>query len=79
MKYRIKITTFYNGREELRPYVKVWGLWFGIDYDGKQDLTFSAVCGNRNQALEKIDKHNEGNCKKKSIDFEYITKVQPCI
>lgn len=75
MKYRIKITTFYNGREEFRPYVKVWGLWFGIDYNGKQDLIYSVACKTRNEALAKIDMHYEGNCKKKSIDFEYITKV----
>lgn len=74
MKYRIKITTFRNGRKEFRPYVKVWGLWFGIDYDGQQDLNFSAKCDSRNEALEVIDKHYEGNAKKQTIDFEYIKR-----
>lgn len=74
MKYRIKITTFQNGRKEFRPYVKVWGLWFGIDWEGKQDLIYSAKCDSRIEALSKIDKHYEGNCKKQTIDFEYISR-----
>lgn len=72
MTYRIKITTFKNGRKEYKPYVKKLGLWFGLDYDGKQDLTYSYASNERYKALDCIDKHNVGNKKKTKIDFEYI-------
>jgi len=72
MNYRIKITSFGSGRKEFKPYVKKWGLWFGLDYDGKQDLTYSYATNERHKALDCIDKHNKGNCRKTKIDFEYI-------
>lgn len=74
MKYRIKITTFQNDRCEYRAYVKKGWFWVGIDYDGKEDWTFSGMRDTRDGALELIDKHIKGNCKVKNIDFEYLTK-----
>jgi hypothetical protein len=72
MTYRIKITTFKNDRKEYKPYVKKFGLWFGLTYEGKEDLLYSFPSCYRDVALECIDKHNSGDNKKIKIDFEYI-------
>ena len=74
MKYRIKITTYANGRKEYRAYVKAAIGWRGLDWDGKADLAYSYCSHDRETALHIIDKHYVGNSKVQRIEFEYITK-----
>lgn len=74
MKYKIKITTFENGRCEYRAYVKKWLFWCGLDLEGKeQSITYAPNLGRKSWAREAISNHHKGNYKVKSIDTEYIT------
>jgi hypothetical protein len=72
MKYRIKITTYANGRKEYKAYVKNW-LWTGLSYEGRTDFITSRL-DTREQALKAIDLHYEGNNRVQSIEFQYINK-----
>lgn len=75
MKYRIKIITYKNGRQEFIPQVKKRFYWTGISWDGEENMFLSDVaCDTREQALNKIDKHHSGGGTKHSIRFEYIEK-----
>jgi hypothetical protein len=74
MKYRIKIITFKNGRKLFYAQVKPRFIWLGLDYDGAADCAFSGECETRECALNRIDKHFEGNAKIQKIEFEYINK-----
>lgn len=73
MKYRIKITTFKNGRNEFRAEVKKWYGWTGIMYEGSE-FSAAAAENTREAALGRIDRHYEGNAKPLVIYFEYIEK-----
>lgn len=74
MKYRIKITTYKNGRKDYRPQVKMPIGWAGIGYEGDSSYVYDAECSSREKAMERIDKHFDGNKKKQTIEFEYIDK-----
>ena len=74
MKYRIKIVTYKNGRKEYYAQVKVWCGWVALDRSGETDYVVGFICSDRDEALNKIDLHYEGNTKKQSIEFEYINK-----
>lgn len=71
MKYRIRITTFENGRKTYTAQVRVWLGWMYLGYEGEV-LPFSYELSSREQALERIDKHFSGDTKKQTIEFEYI-------
>lgn len=73
MKYRIKITTFTNGRKEYMPEYKKGLLWKFIDWKGKV-CDFQSPYNSREDALKNIDLHFAGNSKKQTIEFEYIKK-----
>lgn len=72
MRYRIKITTFKNGRKQYVPQVKVLIGWMQVGFDGDQSYAFDAEYDTREKALEKIDRHYNGNAKTQKIEFEYI-------
>lgn len=75
MRYRIKITTFKNGRQEFLPQVKKLFGWKCLDYKGEECMeSLCGTCDLRELALERIDKHYNGNCSVYKIEFEYITK-----
>lgn len=72
MKYKIKITTYVNGRKEYKAYVKIW-FWSGLDYEGRTDFVGNTFY-NREDALRAIDLNYEGNDRVQRIEFEYINK-----
>lgn len=72
MRYKIKITTFKNGRQEFRAYFRKRFRWVGLWADG--NTTFTYVFGYRDGALKAIDLHFNGNNVLEKIEFEYITK-----
>lgn len=74
MRYRIKITEFNNGRTEFTAQVKTGLFWKGISRKGESCLSINFEQETRDDALDCIDKHHEGNGTVKSIDFEYIHK-----
>ena len=74
MKYRIKITTYKNGRKDYKPQVKTSVGWAGIASDGEHSYYYDHECNTREKALERIDLHFDGNKKKQTIEFEYIEK-----
>lgn len=73
MKYRIKIYTFENGRQEFKAQVKTWHGWVGLWSDGST-LLDGQKYDKRQTVLDAIDKHYAGNNKLQTIEFEYITK-----
>lgn len=73
MKYRIKVTTYNNGRKTYSPQYKTFLFWAGLGYEG-DTMPFSLEFSSRETALESIDKHFGGNTKVQTIEFEYITK-----
>ncbi len=74
MRYRIKITTFKSGRQEFRAQKKVLFGWADLDYHGEAYYTITLTEDTRVGALSRIDKNYDGNTKKQTIEFEYITK-----
>ena len=74
MKYRIKITTFESLRKEYRAQVRLWCGWSDIAYDGKAYYGVKISTSKRDNALDFIDKHHNGNNKVLKVYFEYITK-----
>ena len=75
MKYRIKIYTFKNGRQEFEAQVKKRFGWQTINSAGEAGTLQSGFTTyTREKALERIDLHIEGNSQLHSIEFEYITK-----
>lgn len=75
MKYRIKIYTFENGRQEFESQVKKRFGWQTIDSGGEAScLQDGLTTFSREKALERIDLHFAGNAKIKSIEIEYINK-----
>ena len=75
MKYRIKIYTFKNGRQEFEAQVKKRFGWQTINSAGEAlTLQSGFTTYSREQALQRIDLHIAGNTSISSIEFEYITK-----
>ena len=75
MKYRIKITTFKTGRKVYEAQVKMLIGWATIGYEGNPIIpSCTFELRSRDEALERIDKHFDGNSKKQTIEFEYINK-----
>ncbi len=74
MRYRIKITTFKNGRQEFRAQKKVLLGWSDLSHMGVVYNSVDLAVDTRGEALAKIDKHYDGNGSKQTIEFEYITK-----
>ena len=74
MRYRIKVTTFQNGRKEYVAQVKKMFGWVNLNYDGEATIHTSGVCDERERALQRIDKHFEGNTSVQKIEFEYVNK-----
>lgn len=74
MRYRIKVTTFKNGRKEYVAQVKKMFGWVNLNYDGEATIHISGVCDERERALQRIDKHFEGNTSVQKIEFEYVNK-----
>ena len=73
MKYRIKIYTFKNGRQEFEAQVKKRFGWRTVIATG-EETKFMITQTKREYAIMCIDKHYEGNNKLQTIEFEYITK-----
>ena len=77
MKYRIKIITYRSGRKEYLCQVRCSFLflkWFSnIDFKG-ETCSYKSPVETRDRALQRIDKHYNGNTIVHSIDFEYINK-----
>jgi len=73
MRYRIKITTYKNGREEYTPQKKSFMGWTGIAFDGDL-VSFNCPTNTRDKALKAIDLNYDGNMQKQKIEFEYINK-----
>ena len=74
MRYRIKIKTYKNGRKEYIPQVKLIIGWAQIDFWGDACFLYNVTLSNREEALQRIDNHYNGNTKKLNIEFEYIDK-----
>lgn len=74
MRYRIKITTFKNGRTEYVAQVKKFFGWVNLDFEGEPSVHITGICDNRTSALWRIDKHFEGNTQVQKIDFEFIDR-----
>jgi len=74
MRYRIKVTTFKNGRKEYVAQVKKIFGWVNLNYDGEATIHTSGVFNEREIVLEIIDKHFQGNTSVQKIEFEYIKK-----
>jgi hypothetical protein len=80
MKYRIKCTTYANGRKEyIAQFRTRSGLWLTLDYAGctsSADTLFRmGVTSDRDRALQRIDLHFLGNTRVQTVEFEYITKT----
>ena len=73
MRYRIKITTYANGRKSYVAQKKVLFGWTGIGYDGDTSYPYTTELDSRESALSRIDKNYNGNPKKQSIEFEYLS------
>jgi hypothetical protein len=77
MKYRIKITTFTDGRKTYSPQVKTGFMgWEYIDKNGWEYTYVNFDFKSREIALEIIDYHYnlKQRSKIKSIEIEYIIK-----
>jgi hypothetical protein len=74
MTYRIKITTFANGRKEYVVQVKKYLLWFYVCSDGEESLLPSSACESREKAIRRIDLNYESNSRIKKKEFEYVNK-----
>ena len=77
--YKIKITTFSNGRKEYVAFARKKILffipsWSSLDCDGKEYFSMDVSTDSRDKALARIDKHFSGNTTVQSIQFEYINK-----
>jgi hypothetical protein len=73
MKYKIKISTFKNGRKLYQAYYKQRFNWSGLNYFGGL-RSYAAECDSREDALKAIDKHFIGNSTIQTITFEFINK-----
>jgi hypothetical protein len=73
MKYKIKITTYLNGRKIYHAYFRAWWGWTGLDSQG--GIGYATECDSREQALKRIDQHFNGNTTVQNIQFEYINKL----
>lgn len=74
MKYRIKIVTFKNGRQSFHAQVKKYFRWDGLNFDGEAGWAYDGECDTREKALQRIDKHFEGNTEIKSTAYEGISE-----
>jgi len=84
MKYRIKIITFRNGKQEFEPQAGENSMlpwkettWNGVNYKGEVLSGFydyAPKCDTRKDALRAIDRHYDGNTDAHTIEFEYINK-----
>lgn len=75
MKYRIKIFTYGNGRQEFAAEVKTFWGWRRLYSNGEQALAGStSVAESRDNALNRIDLHWKGNTRVAKIEIEYVTK-----
>lgn len=85
MKYRIKITTYANGKKDYSAYVYergiFWGEWVLFTYralsqieDYKYFISLSDKLGSMEIAIEVIESHYNKNCPATKIEFEYINK-----
>lgn len=73
MKYRIKITTYWDDHKVYSAQVKRWYGWRYLFSDGEETL-IDLEQRSRESSLERIDNHYAGNAIKVKIDFEYINK-----
>lgn len=73
-KYRIKIRTYQTGRATYTPAFKSKIGWLVISYSGIAHILNDDSCSTREEALNLIDKHFNGDWKRQSITFEYINK-----
>lgn len=77
MKYRIRITTYRNGRMAYTAQCKRFFRWNTIGCDGDTYAINSCHFGevsDPEEALRRIRLHIDGNKEIKSIKFDYITK-----
>ena len=74
MKYRIKVTTFKNGRKEYVAQVKKMFGWVNLNYNGEATIHTSGICDERERALIRIDKHFKCNTSVQKIEFQYVNK-----
>ena len=73
MKYRIKIVTYKSGRIDYTPQVKKWFWWRGLTHTGEA-MAMNFPQETRQRALDRIDKHFNGNTEIQFIEFEHIKK-----
>lgn len=71
--YRIKTTTFKNGRKEIQAQFKKRFHWVSLDSVGRE-CDYEVNCYSRETAIERIDFHFAGSSIKQTIEFEYISK-----
>lgn len=72
MKYRIKIYTYRNGRQEFEPQVKKWIFWNSLDFDGKEFSTLIFKYKLIQIAFDCIEAHYNGNNTLKKVEIEYV-------
>jgi len=73
-KYRIKVTTFKNERKEYVAQVRKTFGWDNLSSDGEASSFVFGICETRERALQRIDKHFEGNTSVQKIEFEYYNR-----
>ena len=78
MRYRIKLTTFQDGRKEYVAQVKLWFThyrlvsWLNLNLNGDVEVWSSGVCEEQEIALLRIDKHFRKNAPVQKKEFQYV-------
>lgn len=72
MKYRIKITTYKNGRKEYTPQVKRFIGWAGLGAYGDSSYFYDTAYNSRKNAFKPIYLHSQRNQRTLKIRFEYF-------
>ncbi len=81
-KYRIKIVTYKTGRKVYFAEFNIHhdavpanvDVWLGLSFMGEAHPGLNGLSDTREEALERIDKHFDGNTEEQTIEFEYIDK-----
>lgn len=73
MRYRIKIITYASGRITYIAQKKALIGWIGIGFNGDTSYHYTSELDDKDSALKRIHKHQEGNHKRHTITFEEIS------
>ena len=74
MKYRIKRTSYKNGRISYTAYIRKFLYWQIIHKYGGESAVFDTEFLSREEAINAIDQHFEKFAKSTKIEIEYIIK-----